>query len=140
MCYRQDVLDQLGLSYPEAGWTYRDAAKLWEQCTGTVNGKHRYGVAIRWLPSAEYLLRGFGGSTCDATHTQCTLDSSGSLAAGQWFYNLYTNKVTTMENGVAGLLGSAPQEVFSMCGGWELFNEATELADKYKWNILPVPA
>ncbi len=139
MCYRQDILDELGLAYPGPDWTHQDAAQLWAQCAGSKNGKHRYGVAIRWLPSAEYLLRGFGGSLTDPTHSTCTLDSAECVAAGEWFYNLFHNKVTTLENGADGLVGAAPTEVFSMCGGWELFNEATRLAANYKWNILPVP-
>lgn len=139
MCYRQDILDQLGYAYPDPTWTYTEAADLWAKCTGTVGSKHRYGVAIRWLPSAEYLLRGFGGSTANADHTACTIDSPNSLKAAEWFYGLYNNKITTMENGASGLVGTTPTEVFSMCGGWELFNEATLLGTKYKWNILPVP-
>ena len=36
--YRQDILDELGLPYPDPNWTAADAAKLWKGVPGTFVG------------------------------------------------------------------------------------------------------
>jgi len=137
MAYRQDTLDQLGFPYPNPSWTYQEATTLWEQCTGHQGGKPRAGVAISWAPGIEYLLKGWGGDLMDAARTTCLLGQTAGIAAGKWFYNLLHNHVAVYYNGPYGL--SQSQEVFSMCGGWDVFNMATQLGTKIKWDILPVP-
>ena len=139
MMYRQDILDQIGLSYPHPNWTYTEAQALWQQCARKASGgKSRYGAALEWLPSPEYLFQGWGGTLMDAAHTRCLIDSPQCVAAGNWFYQQIFSGAATYRNDVSGLVSG--REVFSMCGGWDVLPAAQQLGSTVKWNILPVPA
>ena len=136
--YRQDILDQLGLSYPAPDWTLAEAVRLWQGCSAAVGGRRRYGASLEWYPGWEYLLRGFGGTEMNAAGTHCLLDSPACVAAAEWFYHLLFAQTITYRTDVAGLAdGSA---VFSALGGWDIFNEATLLGNRFKWNLVPVPS
>ena len=139
MVYRQDLLDSLGLPYPHANWNYTEAAALWQKCRVVRGNKRQVGASLEWFPGIEYLLRGFGGTLLDSTHTHCLLDSPAAIRAGTWFYDLIFSGATVYRNDVSGLTQSPPLEVFSACGGWDLYNMATQLGTNYKWDILPVP-
>ncbi len=135
--YRQDILDTLGLSYPSPDWTYQEAAHLWQACANHAGGTRRYGACLQWYDGWEYLLRGFGGTEMDASGTHCLLASPACIQAVQWFYDLLFAEVITYRRDVAPLVdGSA---VFSAVGGWDVFQEATRLGTKVKWNLLPLP-
>lgn len=140
MVYRQDLLDDAGLAYPQPDWNYRDATAIWEHSVA-IDGQQqkRAGASLEWVPGINYLLHGFGGTEMDAARTHCLLDSSAAIAAGRWFYDLLFRGVVTYRNDVSGLVSTPPQEVFSMCGGWDVFNMATQLGYRYKWDILPMP-
>ncbi len=139
MVYRQDLLDGLGLPYPSPNWNYKEAAALWQRCR-TVHGKQRLaGASLEWFTGFEYLLHGFGGALMDSTHTHCLLDSPEAVSAGTWFYDLIFSGAAVYRNDVSGLTHTPPLEVFSACGGWDLYNMATMLGNNYKWDILPVP-
>ncbi len=136
--YRQDILDQLGLSYPAPDWNLGQAARLWQGCSGSVGGRRRYGASLEWYPGWEYLLRGFGGTEMNPGGTTCLLDAPACVAAVEWFYQLLFAQTITYRTDVAGLAdGSA---VFSALGGWDIFNEATLLGGRFKWNLVPFPS
>ncbi len=139
MVYRQDLLDQAGVAYPNPDWTYTDAVKVWEQSFAVQGTQKRAGASLEWVPGINYLLHGWGGTEMDSTRTRCLLDSTQAISAGQWFYDLIFRNVVVYRNDVSGLVSSPPQEVFSMCGGWDVFNMATQLGYRYKWDILPMP-
>jgi multiple sugar transport system substrate-binding protein len=142
--YRQDLLDELGLPYPDPNWTWQDAARIWTQCAG-VDSKtknQRYGVSVYlhtddWQ-KLNFWLRGWGAQEADSSLTVCTADSPQGVACMRFIQDLVRNKVM-MGRADVGALASG-QAVFSMCGVWTLFSQATQLGTKYKWNTLPVPA
>ena len=139
MVYRQDMLDGFGLQYPDPAWNYLQAEALWRSCARQ-QGSHRvYGASLdNFYVNADYLMHGFGGSTFNADHTRCTLDSPACIRAGQWLFGLIdAGVVSPTRDSVAGLVSG--RDVFSVCGGWNIFGEATLLGSKFKWNILPQP-
>jgi ABC-type glycerol-3-phosphate transport system substrate-binding protein len=139
MYYRQDILDELGLSYPEPGWTYQDAEKLWRACTSIKPNYVRHGVSLYTGYEMEYLYKGWGGSEMDPTHTRCLLDSPQCIAAAEWLYDLLFSQVATYRTDSWGLFGAQPTCVFAMSGGWTLLPAAINLGDRVKWDILPMP-
>ncbi len=136
MGYRQDLLDDLGLGYPDPQWTYADAAKLWAACSRQVGGKQQYGAALQWYDGWDYLLHGWGGAYLSPDRKTCLIDQAGAIEAGEWFYQQLANKVITYRNDVNGLVDGT--EVFSVLGGWDVFQEATRLGN-FKWDLVPVP-
>jgi len=140
MCYRQDLLDQLGLQYPDASWTAESALQLWQQCTGKQkNGRPRYGTSLFGLDAGSWQLwlRGWGGQVMNGAHDACVADSTAGRAALNYAVELKKAKINGTGGQVADL--ASGQAVFAMCGGWQVFQEATELGNKVKWDILPVP-
>ena len=141
--YRQDLLDQLGLAYPDPTWTYKDAADLWTRCAGEfqVNGKtqHRYGCNFLWYTNRfyamEYLFHGFGGAVMDGTHSTALLDETNSLAAANWVYPLLWSGVLGASTG--GL--RAGTAVFNYHGGWSIPHDAQNYAS-LKWSYVPMPS
>lgn len=140
---RLDILDTLGLSYPDPAWTYKDAADLWTRCTGTfqVNGKstHRYGANFWWDAQGwyaqSYLLYGFGGAQMDSTRTKCLLNEPGSVAAGNWVYPLLYSKVLGPQTGSL----SGGTAAFVTAGGWSIPRNVVNWGSKFKWAYYPVP-
>ncbi len=139
--YRQDLLDQLGLPYPDPSWTWTDAQQLWTQCTGTnKTGRKRAGASV-WLDSGsiEPWLKGWGADEMSADHATATMDSPEAVAA--------LNAVVPMLKAGTMYIGGQdqtilPQEkaVFAMYHSAMLIAMGTQvLGTKYKWNILPVP-
>ncbi len=137
--YRQDLLDQFGLPYPQPTWTYTEAEKIWRQCARQLNGGWLYGGALDDMAANfDAYLRGWGASLFNTTHTQCLLNSTAAVRAGEWLFGLIKGKVVAPGRmDVPGLVNT--QTVFSVCGGWDIFNMATLLGTRYKWNILPMP-
>ncbi len=137
--YRQDLMDQFGLSYPDPGWDYATAAKLWASAARTVNGQRVYGVSLdNYDVNVDYLLHGWGGSLFNANHTACELQSPAAIAAGEWMFELiWAGTASPGRDQVGGL--TSGKDVFSVCGGWDTFAEATQLGSKFKWAILPQP-
>ncbi len=142
--YRQDILDHLGLAYPDPNWTYTEAAALWAQCAGTVQsgGKtvKRYGADFRWSTSGwngqEYLLHGFGGAELDQTHTRAGFALPGSVAAAEWVYPLLWQGV------VGGFTGAVSDgtAVFQWVGEWAIPHSAAQWAQfGFPWAFVPMP-
>lgn len=146
IAYRQDILDELGLAYPDPTWTYKEAADIWQQCatskygTGTAQ-KSRVGVSF-FDPTYEWLnfwAHAWGGAEMDATRLTCLAGSPQAVGALGWVADLHKNLVATGRQEVGYLTGPG-QAVFSMCGGWDVFPLASQLGSKVKWDILPQPA
>ncbi len=142
--YRQDILDGLGLSYPDPGWTYQDATRIWAACTSDKGGQHRYGATIPWNAGGPFpglaLLHGFGGGLVGPDGTTCILDSSGSVAAGDWAFPLIWSGVGTNGDGtpVPGL--KTGQVVFSQGADPSVLWCVENLTGGAKWDFLPFPA
>lgn len=140
---RLDILDTLGLPYPDPQWTYTEAADLWTKCAGQfqAGGKsqHRYGVDFWWQPSSwyagDFLLYGFGGAEMDPTRTRALVDSPGSLAALEWVYPLIWEKVIGPSQGALHD-GTA---AFHWEGGWSIPHNVVNYGAKFKWAYYPVP-
>ena len=103
------MLDNLGLSYPQSGWTYTDWTQLFQQTTNksTTASQKRIGTQFYWSgydysgsnPHAYYL-KGFGGEYVDPSDpTKCYLTNPASLKCMQWIYGL-------IQQGVANTGGS----------------------------------
>ena len=144
--YRQDILDELGLTYPEPDWTYTDAVRIWQGCVSDKGGRHRYAATLDTQPGdigeGYFLFQGFGGAFMDATHTRCLLDQSGSIAGGEWAFDLIWNGVATNRGHwpggeLAGLwLGEC---VFSEGAGGTMLSAVENLGTRFKWDLIPYP-
>lgn len=138
--YRQDVLDQLGLSYPSPDWNYTEALRLWQQCTGTnKQGKHRTGVNIYYhQEDLDWWLYGWGAREMNAQQDRATMDSPGGVACFTFLQEMFKDGITRPESrGVKNLLDGST--VFQMAHSAYVINAAVELADKVKWDFQPNP-
>jgi ABC-type glycerol-3-phosphate transport system substrate-binding protein len=138
MYYRQDILDQLGLAYPSPDWTYVEAEQIWRSVASLKTNNIRHGVTLYTGTEMEYLLKGWGTSEMDATHTTCLLGDPQAIAAGEWLYGLLLDNVAGYRTDSGGLFGNTPATVFAMSGGWSLLPAAENLRG-VKWDILPNP-
>jgi multiple sugar transport system substrate-binding protein len=139
VAYRQDLLDDFGLTVPTPDWTYLEAQHLWEQCARNLKGQWLYGGALDVAArNFDAFLHGWGAALFDASRTRCLLDTPAAMRAGAWIFGLIQEKVLAPSRlDVAGL--SNTETVFSVCGGWDIFSMATVLGDRYQWNLLPMP-
>lgn len=138
--YRQDLLDDLGLPYPDPDWDYRAAADLWAKCVGkTKTGAKRAGVSLYWDSPYEMIdwwLRGWGGREMDSGQTQATMSSPEGAACLGYAADLFASGAA-IHRGDAGLLASEKAIFLQRHAG--AIEAATTLGTKYKWNILPNP-
>ena len=111
------VLDSLGLSYPQPGWTYQQWTTLMRAATkkSTNPKQRRQGGQFYWSgydswgnDPAPHYLAGFGGEYVDPSdNTRCYLDNPGSQAALEWVYGLLAEGVC----GTGGLNFQTGQQV-----------------------------
>ena len=138
------VLDSLGLTYPQPGWTYAEWTTLMRAVAhkSTNPKQRRQGGWFYWSgydywgsdPHAYYLA-GFGGEYVDpADNTKCYLNAPGSQAALDWIYTLLSEgvcgtgglnfqtgqQVVTYMDTAGGLIGAAQS-----FGGvkWQIYDE-----------------
>ncbi len=141
--YRQDILDELGLSYPAPDWTYLDAQRLWNACTSNKGGKQRSGGTIPWSAGGPFpgiaLLAGFGGAYQDSTYTHCLLDRPGSIAAGEFAFDLLWRKVCVQGDGTPVPALATGQVVFSQGADPSLLWAVQNLGTATKWDFIPYP-
>ncbi len=134
LTYNQAMLDQLGLPYPQPGWTHTEAATLWASLSRTVKGKRVYGAALDY-GDHNWWLHGWGGAEGDATGTKALLDSPAGVAAFSWFTHLFSQHVAT-GGGSSNVRGGSA--AFGMAGGWTI--ETMALAARgLKWDYQPLP-
>lgn len=147
MAVNEDVLDQMGLSYPSPDWTFNEWTALWRATTikSTDPKKARIGGAIRlgdWpagfilaAPCAFYL-KGFGGEYVDPKDaTRCYLNSPGSLKALEWLVPLLREGVINSANRLS------PQQVSVPAGttGYPMGQYWGSLRN-IKWRFYPMPS
>ena len=139
--YRQDILDQLGLPYPDPTWDYKSAATLWASCTGkNSSGSHRAGVNLYWNGNQENLdwwLKGWGASEMNAAQTQATMNTPQGADALAYGTQMLLDGVAINTRGIHLL--TSEQCVFAMLHSAYVVNAAQELGTKYKWDFLPNP-
>ena len=139
--YRQDILDSLGLPYPDPSWTIDEATALWEKCVGkTSTGAKRNGISVfdSWPESLNWWMQGWGATMMDATRTHPAVDSSQAVAMATYIQQNFANGILAPRSGFSGPLNSG-QVVFKQSGGWELLPAVETMGTKVKWDILPMP-
>jgi multiple sugar transport system substrate-binding protein len=134
LVYSQDLLDQMGLAYPDPTWTYQAAQQLWQSIAATSQGKRVYGAALD-TGDPEWLVNGFGGAVGDSTGTRCTLDSPQCVQAYRWLAGMLSSK-TAMDGGPDAI--KSKSAAFAVCGGWDIQYTAISYAGM-KWDYLPMP-
>jgi hypothetical protein len=142
--YRQDILNDLGLPYPEPNWTWSEAEALWRKCTGNVHGQWRYGTNCPFAPTTmeglPTVVAGYGGAYMDATHTRCLLNESGSIKAGEYWFHMVWDKVATWGDGVPNPAIVTGQLVFNTSADPTVLFAVTQLGNKVEWDFCPWPS
>lgn len=133
------LLDQLGLRYPDPGWTSGEAAALWRAVAGTSSGgTQRTGAILPDHASLTWVVRGWGGHVRDASGLRCLLDSPQSVAAHEWLVDLMRSKVLLNAQGAMKplLLGQTAFDT-ACCG--KLEKAVLELGSNIQWDLHPLP-
>lgn len=142
--YRQDILDQLALSYPTPEWTAAEAAQLWQACAGTVGGRRRYGCTVPWEPTGPpeglpAVVQGWGGLFASPDGTRCLLDQSPAIACGEYFMDLVWNGVATGGDGSPNPGVFTGEVVFSQGAVPTIYDAVRQLGDQVKWDFISFP-
>ncbi len=147
--YRQDILDELGMRYPQPGWTYQDAQRLWRRCSGAMpGGGHRYGCTVPFGPGTALnpvpeglaaVVHGFGGAYRDAGHTRCLLDLPGSIRCGQYFLDLVWEQAATSGDGYPNPGIFDGSVVFTQGAEPTIIEAVQRLGTQAKWDFIPHP-
>jgi ABC-type glycerol-3-phosphate transport system substrate-binding protein len=138
--YRQDLLDQLGLAYPDPSWDSKQALQIWQACTGkNSKGQARTGVNIYYAQEdLDWWLAGWGASEMNAAQDQATMNSPQGVDCFTYIQQLFSTGVTKGENrGVQNLINE--QTCFEFAHSAYVIDSAVLLGNKYKWDYLPVP-
>jgi len=135
LVYSQSLLDQLGLAYPDAGWTEAQATEFWTSVARTAKGgKRLYGAGID-TGDCNWLVHAWGGVEGNAAGTQALLDSPQCVSAFTWQTGLLQNNVV---NGDGPSNLKSGDVAFAMAGGWDIQYTA-ESYSGMKWDYLPMP-
>jgi ABC-type glycerol-3-phosphate transport system substrate-binding protein len=142
IAYRQDILDDLGLPYPDPNWTWQQATQIWIQCSGQdkKTNRWRYGISPYTESPYEWLnswMRAFGGQEMSPDRTTCLVNQPQGVEALRYLAQLYTQKVAIARVETGGL--ASGQAVFCYQGGWQVLPMAMQLGTKVKWDLLPTP-
>jgi len=140
--YRQDILDQMGLAYPDPTWNYQQAQQIWTSSTGKKKGSsaHQYGVSLYWSAAYEQMnwwYHGWGASPMSADRTRATMFSTQGVACVNYAINMVQHQIATNRSDIPSL--AAGDFVFEMGHSDHLFPAAELLGIRYKWDILPMP-
>jgi ABC-type glycerol-3-phosphate transport system substrate-binding protein len=139
--YRQDLLDELGVPYPDPDWTGEEARRIWERCTGTnKQGQHRYGVNLYYNQAQlNWWLYGWGAREMNAAQDRATMASPEGVACFRYLQNLFTSGIAPPRDtrGLENLTNETA--VFQMAHSAYIINAAVQLGNKYKWDFLPNP-
>ena len=142
--YRQDILDQLGLAYPDPTWDWQQAQSIWQACTGhTGKNGWRYGVACPFgqgtTEGVPTVVAGFGGAYQNAQRTRCLLDQPEAIAAGDYWIHMVWDKVATNGDGVPNPGIWTGSVVFSTGADPTILQAVQHLGNSAKWDFLPWP-
>jgi multiple sugar transport system substrate-binding protein len=148
--YNKAMLDEAGLKYPTADWTYQDLLAYAQKLTKPP----RYGLCIagaltnpinistQLLPS----MRARGGDVMDPTFTKVTINQRPAVDAVQWWVDLYTkHKVVppgTLNNNFvdcASLFGAEQVAMFISGPGGYNYLEVTAGKKELKIGTVPQP-
>ncbi len=139
--YRQDILDGLGLSYPNPDWTVAEMQKAAAAATGTSpQGQKRIGFYLlnnAWWGQINWLLAGWGASEMNADATVALMDTPGAVQMASFLQDGVRGGYLSVGGGVTAL--AEGKSAFQMLGGWSLYPAATQLGSSTKWDILPMP-
>ncbi len=147
--YRQDILDALGLPYPDPAWTYLDAQRLWQACTSNPGGVHRFGCTVPFGPGTAAnpvpeglaaVVHGFGGAFRSADHTRCLLSEPGSIRCGEYFLDLVWSGVATSGDGYPNPGIFSGQVVFTQGAAPTIIEAVQKLGSGAKWDFVPYPS
>lgn len=142
--YRQDILDQIGLPYPDPTWTWKDAANLWRSCTGQTKTGWRYGVACPFgsgtTEGVPTVVAGFGGQFQNANRTVCLMDSAQAIAAGEYWIQMVWDKVATDGDGTPNPGIFKGNVVFSTGAEPTILQAVEQLGTGTKWDFIPWPS
>ena len=139
--YRQDILDQLGLPYPQPDWTYADAERIWTSATGrNSDGSHRAGASFYWGSEAlPFWLKGWGADYLNPAQDRATMSTSEGAAAVGYVKHLFESKVAIDGEQNTQLLPSG-RAVFAMYHSAHVVDVGVRiLGNNFKWNLLPNP-
>jgi multiple sugar transport system substrate-binding protein len=135
------LLDDLGLPYPEDGWTAEEAARLWRAVAGSVQGKRRYGGLIYRSSASspdDFYLQGIGGSYVDPKdRTRTSVAAEPSLRALAWCLDLLTTNVCTWRGDPVQPLKTG-QVACLADGSWNIPLQAVNWTG-FKWRYFPMP-
>jgi multiple sugar transport system substrate-binding protein len=143
---RLDVLDALGLPYPDAGWTYQDLAQLAAATTApsTATKPKRFGLGYQdGYVDLLQIVPGFGGHTTAGGRMRQVLSEPPGLAAGRWmFEQLFWPGVATPSTSWTG--SSAPnlgngQLVIQEFQINQLLPSFQAWGQTFKWAFFPPP-
>jgi multiple sugar transport system substrate-binding protein len=140
--YRQDILDELGLPYPDPNWTWKEATQIWTQCAGLdkKTNRWRYGVSPYTNGPYEWLnswMHAFGGLEMSPDRTVCLVNQPPGIQALQYLQQLYTQKIAIARVETGGFVNG--QAVFCYQGGWQVLPLAQQAGNKFKWDFIPTP-
>jgi hypothetical protein len=129
------MLDELGLPYPQADWTYEQATRLWRSVAGKRGKQWVYGMDVA-APRYNWVAHGFGGSLSTPDLLTWTADSPACRQAFSWFIPLFQENVITGQWGSA--LGSGQAAVGQVSGGGSLQGFVMQTLGM-KWDFFPAP-
>jgi ABC-type glycerol-3-phosphate transport system substrate-binding protein len=130
-----DILDQLGLAYPDPHWDFQQASDLWVR--STVRGK-RVGATF-WSEGGNcpgnYYWQGWSTDLVDAADpARCIADRQPSLAFADWFYDLYSAGAAAFSGDFA-----TGRATCATTGSWTLPTAATQWR-AIKYDFYPYPS
>ena len=139
--YRQDVLDNLGLQYPDPTWSYQDAQNLWQSCTGkNAKGGKQAGVALYWSGVYEMIdwwLRGWGAREMSDNQTTATMATPQGAECFNYATQMFLDGVAINRGDPSQL--TSGQAVFGQYHSALVVNAAQDLGTAFKWDFLPNP-
>lgn len=148
--YNKAMLDEAGLKYPAADWTYKDLLAYAQK----LNKPPRYGLCIagaltnpinistQLLPA----MRAWGGDVLDSSMTKVTINQKPAVEAVQWWVELYAkHKVVppgTLNNNFvdcASLFGAEQVAMFISGPGGYNYLDVTRGTKDIKIGTVPQP-
>lgn len=144
----EDVLDQLGMKYPEPDWTYQQWAEFWLQTSSKTlqkDGKPRVGGGLYWWSGhgsgaapGDWYWHAWGGDFVNPNNnTQPMIDAPGSVAFAEYFVGLINEGALAEWGDATGFItGSQVSLPRGSAGGlpWSATNWRN-----VKWSLYPMP-
>lgn len=139
MAVNEGILDDAGFDYPQPGWSYTDAAQLWQRLTVT-GKKSRVGTTF-WAEGSDfagpYFWKGWGADIIDPTDNhKAALASPAGIAFVEWLFPLVKAGVIGWGGGGSDL--TTGKSATTTLGSWKLPYVATAWHG-LKWDFYPNP-